>query len=442
MGDILAMSQKERHRKVILEGVKTNTYTLVEAAKRMKISYRQTKRIWKKYQEEGDTGLVHQNRGKSSNRAFEKDFKESVLTYYRDTLSGFGPTFAAEKLAQRDLVVNHETLRQWLKTEGLWQRQRKRSPYRKRRERRKQFGDLLQMDGSHHKWFGPDGKLYCLMSMIDDATSVRLSILAEAESTQAAMELLKLWIERYGVPKSLYVDLKNVYVSPLELKSSDVVDAAGNVYFTHFNKACHKLGIEIIKAYSPQAKGRIERSHAVYQDRLVKEIQLQSLMTVDEVNHYLLSEFNDDLNQRFSVEAADEYDAHRPVSDYGDLYQIFCWETTRQLQNDWTISYLGQCYQIKKATPLLVRPKAKVTVRCHLDGRLSLWYKDNTLPFKKLVERPKPAPILKKKEEYTSAKRSAIAKKNKSKSPWSKFEPKLAKNNFRREQSESSERRI
>jgi molybdenum-dependent DNA-binding transcriptional regulator ModE len=427
MGDILAMSQKERHRKVILEGVKSGTYTLVDAAKRMKISYRQAKRIWKKYQHDGDIGLVHQNRGKQSNRGFKEDFKESVLNYYRDNLNGFGPTFAAEKLAKENLVLSHETLRQWLKAEGLWQQQRKRSPYRKRRERRKQFGDLLQMDGSHHKWFGPDGKSYCLMSMIDDATGVRLSILAEAETTQAAMELLKLWIERYGVPKSLYVDLKSVYVSPLELKSSDVFDTKGNVYFTHFNKACHKLDIEIIKAYSPQAKGRIERSHAVYQDRLVKEIQLQSLTTIDEVNHLLLNEFNDDLNQRFSVKAVDEHDAHRPASDYGDLYQIFCWETTRQVQNDWTISYLSQCYQIKKTTPLLVRPKAKVMVRCHLDGKLTIWYKDHTLPFKKVAERPKQTPAMKKVEEYTSAKRSAIAKKNKLKSPWSKYDLRLTK---------------
>ncbi|MDP2949662.1 MAG: integrase, partial [Chloroflexota bacterium] len=202
-------------------------------------------------------GLVHQSRGRRSNRQTDPDVRQAILQRYDEVYDGFGPTLAVEKLAPEGYVIDHETLRRWLLAEGKWQRQRRRSPYRQRRERREQFGELVQMDGSFHHWFGSDRPQSCLIEMIDDATGIRLSLMAKEETTEACMRLLWQWVERYGIPKALYTDKKNVFVTnrPATLEEQ----LAGEEPATAFGKACAKLDIAIIAANSPQAKG-----HASY----------------------------------------------------------------------------------------------------------------------------------------------------------------------------------
>jgi transposase len=402
----LVMSEKERLRKAIFEMVKQKKLTLVMAAKQCGMSYRQVSRAYRRYLEKGDAGLIHQGRGRSSNR--KHPYREAILVRYQACYEGFGPTLAAEKLAEEDgLPVDHDTLRQWLLAEGLWQRQRKRTPYRQRRERRAQLGELVQVDGSLHDWF-EEGRLRCLMNMVDDATGKTWARLESGETTAAVFRILWQWIARYGIPLALYVDLKTVYVSPRQ---------AGG--FSHVERACAKLGIRIQKAYSPQAKGRVERNHAVYQDRFVKELRLKNIKTEQAANQLLENGFIDRLNQKFEKPARDPQPAHRPLNGL-NLDQILCWEYERQVQNDWTFSFEGNCYQIEKTQPLQVRPKQTIIIRRHLDKSLSVWFKEQPLKYC-CIEKPLKPPV--QKTGYDLQQRSLLAQQNKHKTPWGQFNP-------------------
>jgi len=418
----LVMSQKERNRKVLLEAVKSGHLTLMEASKRADLSYRQMGRLQRRYLKEGDAGLVHARRGQPSNRGFTKEFKNSVLVRYRERYLGFGPTFAAEKLLEDGLELHHDTLRKWLLVEGLWSQHRKRKPYRQRRARRECFGELLQLDGSHHHWFGSGREASCLMSLIDDATGIRYGLLAGQETTEAAMRVLLGWIKRYGVPKEIYVDLKSVYISPHSRLTEEQQLAGIEETLSVFGESCGRLGIVLTRAYSPQAKGRVERAHGVYQDRLVKEIKLNGMMREEEVNHFLAHGFVDGLNRRFAKDLSGFRDVHRLADGY-DLHTIFSWEFTRVLQQDWTLRFNNVWYQITQGQPLTVRPTYRLTVRRHLDGTLTFWYKDKPLQYQVLGEAEKQRMREERHErltkpKLTSTQRSTLARKNARHSSW------------------------
>ncbi|MFO2681037.1 ISNCY family transposase [Legionella pneumophila serogroup 1] len=358
------MNRQERQRKAVLEMVRQRRISLVQASQQCELSYRQTLRIYQRYEEKGDAGLIHGNRGRVSSR--KNPHQASIINRYIERYEDFGPTLASEYLERDGFHVDHETLRKWLIKEGLWKKQRKRSPYRRKRERKAQFGELIQMDGSIHDWLGT-GKHHCLLNMVDDATSTSLSTLASGETTRVVFECFKKWLEKYGIPLAIYVDLKNVYVSNKR-----------HLGFCHFEVACNKLGVRIIKAYSPQAKGRVERNHAVYQDRFVKELRLENIHTLDEANKVLENGFIDHLNEKFSRPAQNQESAHRPLGKT-DLNQILCWEYQRQIQHDWTFYFQGTLYQVKKHQGDWIKPKVSVLVRKHLDGSVSAWYDDKRL---------------------------------------------------------------
>jgi len=423
--DKLLMSKKERDRKVIFEYVCEGRLTLKEASERVHLSYRQTRRQYQRYRLKGDRGLIHKSRGRCSNHGKGATFKQEVLNLYRTHYEGFGPTFASEKLEAQGYRLHAETLRLWLKAEGLWEGQRQRKAYRQHRTRKEKFGELLQLDGSIHCWFGRQREYYCLMNLVDDATGKTMALLAEGETTEAIMKVLKKWVERYGIPKAIYVDLKTVYVSPKTL--SDEAGKPGEG-FTQFSLMCEKLGIKIIKAYSPQAKGRVERKHAVFQDRFVKELKLQNIHTIEKANKLLENSFLEHLNQKFQKAPHSQEDAHRDPAPYGDLDQIFCWQYTRQVNHDWTISFQANYYQILKTTVLAVKPKDKIMVRLHLNGKLSFWHQNHLLNCKPINEKPlKPPPPA--KLGYNSLQRSNRASQRKSHSPWSLFNPRWIKKN-------------
>jgi len=398
----LSMSEQERQLKALLEMVKRQKLTLRTVSEQTDLSYRQIKRIYKRYQNMGDQGLIHQGRGHLTNR--QHPHKALIIERYQTRYEDFGPTLAAEKLLEDGFKVDHETLRRWLLAKGIWCKKRQRSPYRQRRERRAQFGELIQMDGSIHDWF-EEGELKCLINMVDDATGKTLSRLEEGETTEGVLRLLWSWIQRYGIPLALYVDLKTVYVSPKE----------GN--FSHIEKACKKLGIRIIKAYSPQAKGRVERNHGVYQDRFVKELRLRNIRTIPEANQLLESSFIDELNKRFEKPPREPESAHRTHDDI-DLNQILCWEYSRQLQNDWTFSFEGSCYQVSRDSGFTLRPKTQLCVRWHLNGELSAHHQEGSLVIEVLPERPskiKPVQKIstKPKEMFRPSEQH----------PWKRFDP-------------------
>lgn len=386
MGETLRMSAKERRRLVELEAVVRGEQTLATASRRLGLSYRQAKRIWRRWCEQGDAGLVHRNRGRPSNRRKPQSVCRRCVELYRERFEGFGPTLAAEKLAKEGLLVDHETLRRWLLAAGLWEVTRRRPKHRSWRPRKEAFGELVQLDGSHHDWFERgDGSRDCLMGMIDDATGVRLSLMAQAETTEAAMRILMRWIERYGIPQSLYVDGKNAYLADREPTVEEQL--AGEPALTVFGRACHKLGIEIVKASSPQAKGRVERSFGVYQDRLVKEIRLEGLESHDEVNARLES-FDEELSERFAVSPASDRDVHRPVPEGLDLPEVFVFEDTRTIQNDWTVRHHNVWYQITGPKRRLPPAKQRVTVVQRLDGSLKILYRGQPVEYERLPGRP------------------------------------------------------
>ena len=263
--------------------------------------------------------------------------------------------------------------------------------------------------------------------MVDDATGKTLSLMDTGETTRAALSLLQWWVTDAGIPMSIYVDLKSLYVSPKSLhhQSDDEEALVEGQWLTHFSRACDKLGIEVIKAYSPQAKGRVERSHAVYQDRLVKELALNNIQTIEGANQLLSGGFINKLNEKFAKPASEPEDAHVPWCADDDLAQIFCWEYNRQVKNDWTIQFNNQHYQIEKTKPLLVSPKQKILVRKHLDGSISLWHKQHRLPCRPIEDRPRKSNNNSddSTDNYDVQRRSELSRQNKQQSPWSQFNP-------------------
>lgn len=387
-GDKLTMSSRERSRLVELERVARGELSLTAASIRLGVSYRQAKRLWRRLQDQGAAGLVHRGRGRPSGRRKSTELRDRCLALYCERLEGFGPTLAAEKLLEWGVVVDHETLRRWLVAAGLWQSRARRLRHRRRRARKQRFGELVQLDGSHHDWFG-SGQRCCLMSMIDDATGTRSSLLAEEETTEAALRVLWRWIERYGIPLALYTDRKTVYVTEREPTLEEQL--AGESPLTVFGTACRKLGIEIIAASSPQAKGRVERSHAVYQDRLVKEIRLHGVSTVPAVNELLhAGGFDEGLNERFAVAAMDPVDVHRPLVGV-QLGHVLVFEQVRTVANDWTVRHQNCWYQITGPKRRLPPAKSKVVVQRRLDGTVALLYRGSELQFVRLTT-PPPAP--------------------------------------------------
>jgi transposase len=379
----LLMSAKERLRKVEFEGVRQGRLSIKEAAMRLKLSYRHCRRVYKRFREEGDKGLVHRRRGRPSNRAKPPEFKEAVISRYKERYEGFGPVLAREKLVEEGHEIGRETLRTWLIEENLWQPQRKHSRHRERRERKGHFGEMVQMDGSHHQWFGDKQPMNCLMDMVDDATGNTVALMDEQETTDLAMRTLWQWCERYGIPETLYTDKKNVYVTNREPTIEEQL--AGEEPLTEFGKACAKLDIKIITANSPQAKGRVERKHGVFQDRFVKELKLQEITTIEEANKLLQNGFVDALNNKFARPPLSEIDFHRPAPTKRELREIFCIEKPRVVSNDWTVRCENRFYQILKGNKPLPKPRDKVTVRQLLDGTIQLLYRDKKLKFKEIA---------------------------------------------------------
>lgn len=394
MKDILEMSSKERMILVEMKLIETAGEKIVEAARRLGISYRQCRRIYKRYRREGDKGVIHLGRGKRSNRCLPETLRQEIVSLYRGDYEGFGPTFAAEKLVESGREVSHDTVRRWLVTAGLWERQRKRSLHRQWRARKEHCGELVQMDGSFHDWF-ETGTFYCLMNMVDDATGTTLGLLFDQETTEAAMRTLWAWIRKYGVPMALYTDRKNVYVTDREPTMEEQL--AGQEPLTAFGKACEKLGIRIIRAHSPQAKGRVERSNGTYQDRLVKELRLRGIRTLEQANTFLEESFCQGLNTKFARVAASEVDFHRPVPKALCLKGVFVLEELRRVGRDTTFHYQNQVYAIVGPSRALPPARAHVRVQKRLDGSLHVFYRDQALKVTAVVIPPKKVDLDKKK---------------------------------------------
>jgi transposase len=390
------MSATELKRAGVLARVAAATLTLGAAAELMGVSYRQAKRLSARYRQQGAAGLRHGNAGRASNRATAASVRKRVLNLVREKYGGaiderFGPTLAAEHLASEDgVTVDHETLRRWLLAAGLWSRARKRSPHRRRRERKAHFGELVQMDGSFHRWFEARAPTSCLLTLVDDATGTTFGRFGTQETIWAAVDVLRAWIERYGIPQALYTDWKNVYVRP----PNQAERVTGAEPLTQFGRMCATLGIQIIPASSPQAKGRIERNHGTQQDRLVKKLRRKGIADIVGANAFLEAEYWADHNARFTQPpgSSDDYHVARPRGLRLDT--VFRLQDVRTVSNDWVVRYHTRSLQLERQSG---QAPARSTVVVHEDavGRLEIRYRDRVMRWTEIVAGavvPRPAP--------------------------------------------------
>ena len=324
------MSTKELKRWVVMRRIRDRTLSRREAAGLLGLSYRQVKRVFQRFRTRGQKGLIHGNVGQRSNRAHTPAVRAQAVALITAHFSGpargrgqrFGPTLAAEHLAEEfGVVIPVPTLRRWMVAEKLWTRLRKsKVPHR----RRAHLGELVQLDGSFHEWLEARGPGQCLLTMIDDATGRTLGKFTGEETTWGAAEVLQLWVAKYGVPQALYVDAKSVFVRA----GTSTELAAGIAPVTQFGRMCAKLGIRVIVAKTPEAKGRVERVHGTNQDRLVKKLRRHGVCTYEAANQFLFETYWPAHNARFAV-APYAADFHLPLDLRIDLAQVFCLEERR-----------------------------------------------------------------------------------------------------------------
>jgi transposase len=378
------LSDRELIRSEAFGRVKAGSLSLPEASVLLGLSYRQSRRLMKRYRADGAAGLQHGHCGRVSNQAYAASFRARVLERVEERYPDFGPTLACEHLAADDkLEVHPETLRRWLREAGK-PVLRKRKAYRKRREPKAHFGELVQMDGSFHRWLEQRAGEGCLMHMVDDATSTALFRFEQEETTWGAANLLRVWIERYGVPMALYVDWKNVYVREATAKEQ----LAGKAPRTQFGRMCEKLGIRIIAANSPQAKGRVERAHGTHQDRLVKKLRLGEIKTYEEANRYVEERYMAEHNGRFGRTPAAEADFHRKRPSKRELDEVFQLEQERVVSPDWVVSYEGKLLQLERQSRHHAPASSRVTVREDQSGKITLAYRGYKLRYTQIALRP------------------------------------------------------
>ncbi len=399
-----AMSEREFERAAVLRRVVAGDLTLQEATPLLAVSYRHAKRLVARFRARGRQGLVHGNLGRRSNRALPEDYRTTVLELVRTHYGGraergpgqrFGPTLAAEHLwLDHGVLVPVMTLQRWMRDAGLWSRARRARPKHRRRERKAHFGELVQLDGSHHDWFEGRGPKACTMTMVDDATSRTASRFSAEETTWAAAEVLQAWIATHGIPQALYTDWKTVYLRAPTTNER----ACGEPPLTQFGRMCAKLGIRIIGAASPQAKGRVERAHGTHQDRLIKKLRLAGIGDIAAANAFLEEQYLPAHNARFAVVPASAVDYHRPRDRrHRPDAEVFCLETPRQVGADHVVQYFGRSLQLQPSAR--VPKKSQVLVREQRDGTLRVIHvgrdgHERSLPWTPAPPRaPKPAPI-------------------------------------------------
>lgn len=382
MTNTLTMSKRERAYLEVLSRLTRGEITRRAASDTLGLSERQVYRLLSRYRQEGDGGLVHRLRGRPSNRGYDEGLRSQVVRLYREReYRDYGPQLFTEVLTERlHRTVSRETVRGWLMSAGLWAGRRAPRRHRKRRERREGIGSLVQFDGSTHDWFEGRGPVCCLLVAIDDASSRVFMRFAPSEDTVHVMLTLWQYMERYGIPEALYTDHGTVY------------DNLHGEMPTETGRALARLGVRLIYANSPQAKGRVERSNRTHQDRLIKALRHEGIAGIEEANRYLEESYLAEHNRRFARMDGNA-DVHRSAMGLA-FEQIFCFEEQRQVRNDYTVIVKGQYLQLERrpeleATPL-PPPRTMITLRRWLDGSLHLYWKDAELPFRALEAPPPP----------------------------------------------------
>jgi len=383
----IALSQRERDRLRVLHEIRQKQITQSEAARRLKISGRHVRRLLVAVEKRGDRALLHGLRGRPSNRRLAARWERKILTRVRERYADFGPTLAAEHLAQEGLPVSRETLRKWMVKASLWRPRAQRvKSIHVWRERRASFGELVMQDSSPFRWLEERGPACQLIAVIDDATSRFYARFTEQDTTEENLRTFGEWVQRYGRPLAHYTDKNSIF------RRSDAMllreQLRGEKLRSHFGRALHELGIEWIAAHSPQAKGRIERLFETLQDRLVKEMRLAGIDSLAAANHFLETRFIPQWEQRFSVAPRTPRNAHRRL-DGLRLEEILSVRVGRQVADDHTVSWDGQRWGVPRQEVCAGLRGAQVEIERRLDGSHWLRFRGRYL---RLRHCPTPAP--------------------------------------------------
>ena len=421
--DIIAMSTQETERLKEIHKVMDRQLTQEKAGEVLGISARQIGRLVKRVREEGAKGLIHRNRGRPSPHKMPKEREDRIGLIVEENYHDFGPTLASEKLEERHgIKVGREKLRQIMISKGIWRVRRRKKKVHQWRERKHYYGEMIQMDGSHHDWLEGRGPEMVFMGYVDDATGQADGRFYDYEGLYPAMDSFERYIRRYGLPVSLYLDKHSTYKTTRQPDLDELL--RGEDAQTQFERACKELGIKLIHAHSPQAKGRIERTFGTLQDRLIKEMRLEGISTKEEANEFL-GRYLPIYNKRFGKEPLKRADLHRSLSKGIILRDIFCIKGRRTITNGYTVKWKGRLFLLENPTIALRR--RKVEVREHFDGKITIKLNGRYL---KLTEIDKKKSVRPEKEKIALP--ELIKKKAKyippADHPWRRYNPSLHHN--------------
>ncbi len=412
----LNMSKRDIDKLYTLRNVLDRKLTQGEGARILRLSDRQVRRLCICLRENGPRGIIHGLRGRLSNHRLDPESLGKALSAVHDPLwDGFGPTFAQQKLEDwYGVVLSDWTVRRLMILTDLWKPHRRRAKHRTWRQRRSCVGLLVQLDGSYHDWFEGRGPWCVLLIYIDDATSrILYGEFIPVESTLHLMRTAKTYLRKWGRPAALYVDKDSIYNVNREPSVDE--DLRGEGPITQFTRAMGELGIEVILAGSPQAKGRVERGFGTHQDRQIKELRLRGISNIRDANRYLRGEYIPDHNRRFAVEPESSTDTHRPLLKCHDLAAILSIQEDRQVYNDFTVRYESRFFQLGPKQPVRICRGAKVRVQERLDGSIRIVSKGQRLKMHEIPKKPprRPAPrVVRSKELAAKARRKTRRRVN------------------------------
>jgi len=410
------MSAKEIKRTEMMSQLAEKQITQRMASEHLGISVRQVKRLWRSYRKQGAEGLINKSRGKPSHNQIREEVKKQVLDLVLERYRDFGPTLATEKLAElHGIKISDESVRKIMIAEGLWKHRRKRKlRVFQMRERRACFGELVQIDGSDYDWFEGRGPRCTLLVFVDDATGKLVELwFVPHESFFGYCEASRHYFERYGLPGAFYSDKHGIF----HLNNPKTVSGDG---LTDFGRAMKELGIEIICANTPQAKGRVERANKTLQDRLTKELRLQNISSVEDANRWLPT-FMQDYNQRFAVSPRSDIDFHVPLSELDNLDFILCRKETRTLSKNLTFQYYKKIYQIHVDRPTYALRNALVTVLEMPNHEIIVLYKNQPIHFDIYIQQQKQAEVVSSKSIDHALLNSSKPYKPAPDHPWRKY---------------------
>lgn len=383
---LISMTQKEFEMGDILKSLIDGKINGTDASKQIGVSIRHVKRLKAKVVKFGTTGIAHGNRGKDGNRKLDKEILEKTEEFLKEKYYDFGPKFASEKLYELDKIkLGKETVRGIMIDIGIWKSKPRRQPKQRHvwRARKDNYGEMEQFDGSYHIWFGDEE--FCLLLSVDDATGKITH--AKFDYNESVAAVFKFWQEYFtlhGLPLSVYLDKFSTY----KVNHKNAVDNKDLI--TQFQRAMNQTGVNLITAHSPEAKGRVERMNGTLQDRLVKELRLAGITDIENANKFL-EKYIHKFNAQFCVIPQRKKDLHKKLIENIKikLPQIFSIQSERKINNDYTIMFKSQYFQLDEQQPTTVYKKDSVIIEEHLNGEIKINLKEHYLNYKVLPERPK-----------------------------------------------------